>query len=127
MATQPTDLPGQAGFTSSIPLIPTPALSPLSAQLRGYMAALSAAEHVLSSSPVLPASVSVERASWAESPIVRVYFHYDPEAVRVFAERFGCAVSVEERGRSVYTAATGVVCGVRFEAWALTPAEAVAE
>lgn len=122
MAVQPTDLPGQAGFTQSIPIVPAPAAAQpeLGAQLRGYVAAFAAAEHVLATSPVLPTSVTVEGAPWASAPTVRPYFHNGPASVRAFGERFGCEVSEQRRGRDVYTAATGMVHGVAFEAWSLT-------
>lgn len=94
------------------------------AQRFGHMAALAAAEHIISSSPVLPTSVQVYCPVWATEPSLRLYFHDAPDAVRAFAEAFGGSVSVEENASDakVYTSAVGEVQKIRFEAWALSAA-----
>jgi hypothetical protein len=87
----------------------------------GYIAALSAAEHVVATSPVVPTSVEIYCSPWTDGPSLRVYFHDAPDEVRAFSEAFDGTVSEEERseGTQFYTQAVGAVGGIPFEAWAL--------
>ncbi|NUS58647.1 MAG: hypothetical protein HOV66_27920 [Streptomycetaceae bacterium] len=88
----------------------------------GYIAALSAAEHVLSTTPVIPTDVTIQCAPWDGGPLLRIHFHNAPDAVRAFSEAFGGTVTEEEGrdGETRHTTAVGVVAGLPFEAWAVT-------
>ncbi|MFJ1667431.1 hypothetical protein ACIOK4_13785 [Streptomyces bottropensis] len=87
------------------------------------MAALSVAERLTAESPITPSNLRVDgHSDWA-SPLIGVllYFHRDPEAVRVFAEHFSLTVLQRGCGEDdEYTLADGVVDGVPFRAWSLT-------
>lgn len=94
----------------------------------GYMDALAATEHMMSTTPVLPTATHVELAPWSDGPLVRWTFHRDPAAVAVFAAHFGLPVTErphDPEGTSICTSAEGLVSGVRVEAYALVdvPAE----
>ncbi|MFD5903620.1 hypothetical protein ACFWHG_19275 [Streptomyces microflavus] len=95
----------------------------------GYLAALSAAEHILSTTPVLPTDVDVRLAPWDAGPHLVINFHKDPAAVHAFAAHFGTEVSeVPHSEGSVRIETTGITeTGVRFEAYTLIDAPAVAE
>ncbi|MFJ9979649.1 hypothetical protein [Streptomyces cyaneofuscatus] len=95
----------------------------------GYLAALAAAEHLLSTTPVLPVRVEVSLAEWDNGPSIILTFHKAPEAVRLFATHVGTEVAERPHGeRSVRTETFGVTeSGIPFEAYALTDAPAVTE
>lgn len=94
-----------------------------SPQLRSYMTAVSALEHMLSTSPVLPDSVDVRVYSFAPaSP--SLHLHCDSVAdVEAIGRHFKAAVtshphSNDPSGR-IYTSAVGEFLGVPFTAWIL--------
>jgi hypothetical protein len=105
----------------TIEITAPPAPGSETARRFGYIAALSAAEHVVSTSPVVPTSVDIYCSPWTDGPSLRVYFHDSPDDVRAFSEAFGGTVSEDERseGTQLHTAAVGAVAGIPFEAWAL--------
>jgi hypothetical protein len=95
--------------------------------LEGVMAALSAAEQVASSVPVIPASVDLNSAHFDcvpgtyERPMgVLFYFHRSTESVREFAGTLG--LDVQDRphdATSTYIFAEGALNGVPFRAWTI--------
>ncbi|MGA5472569.1 hypothetical protein ACPCUK_27820 [Streptomyces arboris] len=95
----------------------------------GYLAALSAAEHILSRTPVLPVDVDVRLAEWDAGPHLVINFHKDPSAVHAFAAHFGTEVTEQPHSNGDIRVETFGVAenGVRFEAYTLTDAPAVAE
>ncbi|MFI2358190.1 hypothetical protein OG582_11755 [Streptomyces anulatus] len=95
----------------------------------GYLQALAAAEHMLSTAPVLPTNVDVRLAHWDDGPCLVFSYHKDPAAVREFAAHFGTEVAEHphlEDGIRIETAGT-TESGVRFEAYTLVDRPAVAE
>ncbi|MGA5635011.1 hypothetical protein [Streptomyces lydicamycinicus] len=101
------------------------------AQRRGYMAALSAAEHVISICPQLPSSLDIRCGAWApDAPEVRLYFHDSEVGVAALAREL--AVETTTRPHSdnkpaPYTSLNTVVNGIPVEAWTLGEAPADAE
>ncbi|MFJ8844302.1 hypothetical protein ACIRFF_15520 [Streptomyces cyaneofuscatus] len=94
----------------------------------GYLEALSAAETMLSTTPVLPVSVFVRLPPWSDGPIVTFNFHQSPDDVRAFAAHCGTEVTEGPHLKDdIRTETTGVTGGVRFEAYTLTDAPAVTE
>ncbi|MFE1731625.1 hypothetical protein ACFW6X_15900 [Streptomyces bacillaris] len=97
----------------------------------GYLTALAAAEHILSTTPVLPTNVDVRLAEWDSGPHLVINFHKDPAAVRQFAAHFNTGVSERAHADGAVRVETiGVTdSGVRFEAYTLTdaPVPAVAQ
>ncbi|MEV6450960.1 hypothetical protein AB0M75_06595 [Streptomyces anulatus] len=94
----------------------------------GYLAATAAAEHILSTTPVLPVDVDVRLAEWNDGPVLVINFHQAPHQVREFASHFGTAVAELPHGEGrVRIETTGTVAGVRFEAYTLADVPAVAE
>ncbi|MET9096190.1 hypothetical protein ABZX72_29345 [Streptomyces cyaneofuscatus] len=95
----------------------------------GYLAALSAAEHILSRTPVLPVRVDVSLAEWDNGPHITLTFHQDPAAVRRFAAHVGTEVTERPHSeKSVRTETFGATeSGISFEAYTLTDAPAVTE
>ncbi|MGW1463889.1 hypothetical protein ACWCPT_05975 [Streptomyces sp. NPDC002308] len=100
-----------------------------SVQRTSYMAALSLTETLLSETTAVPTSVAVEVAHFApSSPIIKLYFHHNPDGVREFAAQFGLTVTVEEHpsGGEYTEANTKRDDGVMVQAWALLTAESIA-
>ncbi|MYW99908.1 MULTISPECIES: hypothetical protein [unclassified Streptomyces] len=94
----------------------------------GYLAAMAAAEHILSTTPVLPVDVDVRLAEWNNGPTLVIGFHKDPDQVRAFASHFGTEVAELPHGEGrVRIETTGTMAGVRFEAYTLADAPAAAE
>ncbi|MEU6229945.1 hypothetical protein [Streptomyces sp. NPDC047042] len=95
-----------------------------SAQLRSYMAAVSALEHMLSTSPAMPDTVDVRVYSFAPaSP--SLHLHCDSVAdVEAFGQHFGANVTSRPHRNDpdsrIYTSAVGEFLGVPFTAWILT-------
>lgn len=92
-------------------------------QRDGFIAALAASEHFISTFPVLPNSIDVRCYPWHPVPEISPYFHHQPDAVREFAECFGGSVSECAQDDRVLTEARGEVNGVAFRAWSLTAAQ----
>ncbi|MGW1183000.1 hypothetical protein ACWD7Y_05130 [Streptomyces drozdowiczii] len=96
-----------------------------------YMAALSASEQMLSTTPALPRSIEIAVRE-SDGPEIRLFFHQDPAGLAAFAAHFDVPVSPEPHdteGKKIYLSATGTSFGVSFEAWALvdaTPAQVAA-
>lgn len=95
-----------------------------SPQLRSYMLAVSALEHMLSTSPVLPSTVDVRAYSFAPSS-PSLHLHCDSIAdVEAIGRHFDACVTSrphrDEPGSDVYTSAVGEFHGVPFTAWILT-------
>ncbi|CAO0828618.1 hypothetical protein SMICM17S_07429 [Streptomyces microflavus] len=95
----------------------------------GYLAALSAAEHILSTTPVLPTNLDVRLAPWNARPYLAINFHKDPAAVHAFAAHFDTEVTERPHGESsVHIETTGTTeTDVRFEAYTLIDAPAVTD
>ncbi|TLQ45793.1 hypothetical protein [Streptomyces marianii] len=92
------------------------------AQRNGHIAALAAAEHIISSSPVIPADVTTRCRSWATNePGIDLFFYDAPNDVRRFGAHFGLAVAerITTSGASEVKA-EGTVHGVQVRAWCLT-------
>ncbi|MFM9566158.1 hypothetical protein [Streptomyces turgidiscabies] len=95
-----------------------------STQLRSYMAAVSALEHMLSTSPAMPDTVDVRVYSFAPgSP--SLHLHCDSVAdVEAIGQHFDAAVTSHphsnDPGGRIYTSAEGEFLGVPFTAWILT-------
>lgn len=112
MTTQITEPAAQEAET-----VPSP-------QLRSYMAAVSALEHMLSTSPAMPDTVDVRVYSFAPgSPSLHLHCASVAD-VEAIGQHFGASVtSVSHRtdpdGR-VCTSAVGEFLGVPFTAWILT-------
>ncbi|MFI1889880.1 hypothetical protein [Streptomyces jumonjinensis] len=83
------------------------------------MAALAVAEHIISTSPVIPAEIEARCRPWAVSQLTIVLHFFDsPEAVRAFAAAFGLAVADRVAGDGVSEVqAEGVVNGCEVQAW----------
>lgn len=98
---------------------PAPAVSVETAHRDGHMAALAAAQHIISTSPVMPAEVETRCLPWATAERQIVLHFFDaPDAVREFATSFGLAVAdrVTDNGMNEVKA-EGVVSGVQVRAW----------
>ncbi|MFF3034638.1 hypothetical protein ACFVS7_26965 [Streptomyces rubiginosohelvolus] len=95
----------------------------------GYLAALSAAEQMLSTSPVLPTHVDVRLAPWDDGPYLVISFHKDPAAVHAFAAHFDTEVAeLPHLETDIRIETNGTTeSGIRFEAYTLVDAPAVAE
>ncbi|MER6598930.1 hypothetical protein [Streptomyces parvus] len=95
----------------------------------GYLAAMAGAEHILSTTPVLPVDVDVRLAEWDNGPHLVINFHKRPDQVRTFAAHFGTEVSERPHGEgSIRVETFGTTeSGVRFEAYTLADVPAVAE
>lgn len=95
------------------------------AQRDGHMTALSAAEHIISESPVMPSELETRCRSYAPGePYLVLHFFDAPGDVEKFAAYFGLTYS-ERRlpdGRSE-TATEGLVRGVQVRAWGRAPME----
>lgn len=82
----------------------------------GVMAALSVAEQITSTAPVVPTDIAVNVRS------IDVHFHQSPEDLVVFARAFDLPVTLRERhgGRErPYVEARGSLNDVSLHAWAL--------
>jgi hypothetical protein len=103
------------------------------------MAALSAAEHLVSVSPQDPAHIRIDSEHfWGNLPGtgtprigVLLYFHTDQDAIGAFAEVAGVDVTEQHREYKdsdphSYVYADGEHEGVRFRAWTLVDAPAPA-
>lgn len=101
------------------------------AQRRGYMAALSVAEHVASICPQLPDKIEVACHSWASSaPSVRLYFHRSEVGVEALARELAertTTVPHADDNPAPYTSVDAVVNGVPVHAWTLGDVPADAE
>lgn len=98
---------------------PLPEVSVETAQRDGHMAALAAAEHIISTSPVIPAEVETRCRPWATGQLFIVLHFFDaPGDVRTFADHFGLAVADRVVNDFVSEVeAEGVVYGVQVRAW----------
>ncbi|WP_326811687.1 hypothetical protein [Streptomyces scopuliridis] len=100
------------------------------AQRDGHMTALAAAEHLISTSPVIPAELETRCRPWATGQLVIILHFFDaPDDVRAFAEHFDLAVGerVVDDSQVFEVEAEGVVSGVQVRAWCrVRPAESVA-
>ncbi|MFG2722678.1 hypothetical protein ACGFW5_30930 [Streptomyces sp. NPDC048416] len=105
----------------TIEITPAPAPGSEDARRYGYIAALSTAEHVVSTSPVVPTEVNINCTPWSDGPSLRIYFHDSADDIRAFAEAFSGTVAEEERpdGERLHTSAVGSIAGIPFEAWTL--------
>ncbi|WP_228975028.1 hypothetical protein [Streptomyces sp. DH12] len=105
-----------------------PEVSIETAQRDGHMSALAAAEHIMSTSPVVPTVLETHCKPWATTtPRVVAYFFDAPADVRQFAEHFALVLtrrSVDDEVTEV--AARGVVYGVEVRAWTRVSGQAVA-
>lgn len=97
--------------------------------LEGLMAALSVAEQLTASSPVLPHGVQIGSDHFDYAPGtdfqrptgVLLFFAQSAENVYAFAEAVHVAVQEREHSaEQTYTFAEGVLDGVPFRAWTLT-------
>ncbi|MFD6587305.1 hypothetical protein ACFWED_10530 [Streptomyces anulatus] len=95
----------------------------------GYLQALAAAEHIMSTTPVLPVDIDVRLAEWDNGPHLVLTFHKRPDQVRTFAAHFGTDVNEHPHGEgSIRVDTFGTTeSGVRFEAYTLVDGPAVAE
>ncbi len=96
----------------------------------GYLTALSAAEHMLSTAPVLPTRVSVELPPWADGgPLISLSFHDSAAEVHAFAAHVGTEVTeLPHLEHDIRTQTIGTTeTGLRFEAYTIVNAPAVAE
>ncbi|WP_069737446.1 hypothetical protein [Streptomyces sp. EN27] len=95
----------------------------------GYLDALSAAEHMLSTTPALPTHVDVRLAPWDDGPTLVFSFHKEPAAVHAFAAHFGTQVTEHPHLKDDVRVETGgtTESGIRFEAYTLVDGPAVAE
>jgi|GEM_PF-4770472 len=96
------------------------------------MAALSVAEQVTASCPTPPSHINLNDANFDYIPEtgfkrpmgVLLYFHQRVDLVREFAQAFGLVVADRPHPpEDTFTYAEGVIDGVPFRAWTLTPAE----
>lgn len=101
------------------------------AQRRGYMAALSVAEQVISICPQLPASLEINCNQWAPNEVsVRLYFHDSEMGVAALARELAVETTTRphrEGNPAPYTSLNTVVAGLPVEAWTLglaAPADA---
>ncbi|MGW1437260.1 hypothetical protein ACWD7M_18655 [Streptomyces griseus] len=93
-----------------------------------YMAAFSAALELAATLPVLPAATNIHNATWHSEVYLTLRYHDDAEAVRKVAAHLGLSVTEKPEGQCVHLVATGTAeNGVRFEAYTLIDAPAVAE
>lgn len=97
------------------------------------MAALSAAEHLVSMAPAAPAAVDIaHHSSWpADSIGVELHFHHAPAQLAALADALGAEV-VERRGEFggtefVESVTAGVLGEVPFRAWTRMVVAAEAE
>ncbi|MEU2764298.1 hypothetical protein [Streptomyces sp. NPDC007094] len=95
----------------------------------GYLTALAAAEHILSTTPVLPVHIDVRLAEWNDGPTLVMTFHQRVDQVHAFAAHVGTEVSEQPHGEgSIRVETVGTTeSGVRFEAYTLIDAPAVSE
>lgn len=98
---------------------PAPAAAVAAAHRDGHMAAFAAAEHIISTSPVIPTEVETRCRPWATyEQVVILHFFDAPDSVRQFAEHFALAVADRVAGDGVdEVEATGVIFGVQVRAW----------
>lgn len=100
------------------------------AQRRSYMAALSAAEHVVSVCPQLPSSVTINCGNWApDEASIRLYFHDSEAGVAALARELAVETTTRPHGDdkpAPYTSLNAVVNDIPVEAWTLgdDPADA---
>jgi hypothetical protein len=105
-----------------------PEVSIETAQRDGHMSALAAAEHIMSTSPVVPTSLETRCMPWAVgAPELVLHFFDAPDDVREFAAYFSLSLTeVSLDDEVVEVAAEGVVHGLTVRAWSRTTAVAVA-
>jgi hypothetical protein len=99
-------------------------------QRRGYLAALSVAEQVISICPQLPHSVEIDCASFAPNAAVRLYFHRSEAGVAALARELAVPTSTRphrDANPAPYTSLNTTVAGIPVEAWTLGEAPADAE
>jgi hypothetical protein len=101
-----------------------PAQAAEAAPRDSYMAALSAAEHIVSTAPAIPTHIRIE-----DDGELDIYFHRSAQDVEKFAAAFGVVTSTrphtDKPGSDIYTSAHGRVNGVPFRVWTLFAAPAV--
>ncbi|PJN38956.1 hypothetical protein CG747_20640 [Streptomyces sp. CB02959] len=101
------------------------------AQRRGHMAALSAAEHIVSICPQAPDTVTVTCSPWApEKPTVRLYFHRSEDGVKALARELTTETTTRPHSDddpAPYTFVDTIVNGVPVHAWTLGDGPADAE
>lgn len=88
-------------------------------QRDGHMTALSVAEHIMSTSPVIPAELETHCKPWSVGRLELVLHFFDaPDDVRTFAEHFWLALSDTVCADGIpEVSATGVISGVQVRAW----------
>ncbi|WP_433406911.1 hypothetical protein [Streptomyces sp. CA-146814] len=93
-----------------------------------YRAAFEAALELAATVPVLPDATNVHNAVWHSEVYLTLRYHDDAEAVRRVAAHLCLEITERPEGECVHLVATGTADnGVRFEAYTLTDAPAVAE
>jgi hypothetical protein len=107
-------------YTVTINLLaPAPEVSAETAQRDGHMTALSVAEHIISTSPVIPTELETHCKPWSVNRVELVLHFFDaPAAVRHFGEHFKLSVYDAARGdHGTDVIAEGVISGVQVRAW----------
>ncbi|MFD8437410.1 hypothetical protein ACFV2I_20210 [Streptomyces microflavus] len=93
-----------------------------------YLAAMSAAEQLAATIPVLPATINIHNASWHSEVYLSLRYHDDSDAVRTVASYLEIPVTERRDAGSVWLVAEGTADnGVRYEAYTLIDAPAVTE
>jgi hypothetical protein len=102
---------------------PVGEVSTETAQRDGHMTALSVAEHIMSTSPVIPTALETRCTPWDVKRLELVLHFYEvPDDVRLFAETFKLTFSKDTRGDGKpVVRADGVVSGVQVRAWSGMP------
>lgn len=98
---------------------------PTDHQRAALMRALSSAEHVISTTPVLPSWIRIQDDHRGHGQL-DVYFHQAPGEVSAFAHAYGVKCTSKhyaaDTGAQLYTEATGLINGTPFCAWSLSDA-----
>ncbi|MFE1539447.1 hypothetical protein ACFW61_03170 [Streptomyces microflavus] len=93
-----------------------------------YLAAMSAAEQLAATIPVLPDGFNIHNAAWHSEVYLTLRYHDDGDAVRTVADYLQIPVTEKPDVGSVHVVAEGTAGnGVRFEAYTLIDAPAVEE
>lgn len=87
-----------------------------------FLAAQAAAQHIITTTPVLPHGIEARRS--LGEVVLQIYFHDSIGNVFRFGRHFGAEVTTRRHTKKpdsdLYTSAVGAINGVRFEAWTLT-------
>lgn len=99
------------------------------AQRKGHMAALAAAEHIMSIAPFVPENITTACRPWAAStPSLDIYFHHSAAAVEAFASALDVPVKREPRSGDhpkVHVSVEGEVLDIPVLIWTLVDAPEV--